>query len=123
MVEWIALQFLSCPLLCWLLFVGIALLASYFAGWIGILVGCFVVALGVLLLGIDYATTHAYMDMDIVFTMGVIFRAVLINGILLPISALGFFLRRRRKSVPADGSADWPELPVLSCHFPQHRGH
>jgi hypothetical protein len=98
MVEWIVLQLLSYPLLNWLLFVGIALLASYLGGWIGIVVGCFVVSLAVLLLDIDYATTHAYMDMDIVFTMGVMFRAVLINGVLLPFSALGVFLRRRRKS-------------------------
>jgi O-antigen ligase len=98
MVEWIVFQFLSYPLLCWLLFVGVALLASYFGGYVGIVVGCFLVAFAVLLLDIGYATTHEYMDMDIVFTIGVVFRAVLINGVLLPVSALGFFLKRRRKS-------------------------
>lgn len=98
MVEWIVLQLLSYPPLCWLLFVEIALLASYFGGCVGILVGCFVVASAVLVLDIDYAMTHAYMDMDIVFTMGVMLRAVLINGVLLPVSALGAFLKRRRRS-------------------------
>jgi hypothetical protein len=73
------------------------LLASYFGGCIGMFVGWLAVSFAVLLLDIDYATTHAYMDMDIVFTMGVMFRAVLINAALLPVSVLGVFLRRRRK--------------------------
>jgi hypothetical protein len=112
MVEWILFQFLSYPLLNWLLFVGIALLASYFGGWIGIFVGLFLVAFAVLLLDIDYAMTHEYMDMDIVFTMGVMARAVLINGVLLPISALGLFLKKRRRSKharsPEPGHVDQP---------------
>jgi membrane protein YqaA with SNARE-associated domain len=97
MVEWIVLQFLSYPLLNWLLFVGIALLASYLGGCVGVFLGCLAVSFAVLLLDIDYAMTHEYMDMDIVFTMGVMARAVLINGALLPVSALGVLLRRRRE--------------------------
>ena len=103
MVEWIVLQLLSYPLLNWLLFVAIAFLATYLGGWIGFFVGHFVVDLAVLLLDIDYAMTHAYMDMDIVFTMGVMARVVLINSVLLPISALGLLLRKRRKSRSSPG--------------------
>jgi hypothetical protein len=107
MVEWIVLQFLSYPLVCWILFVVIAFLAAYFGGWIGILIGCCAISFAVLLLDIDYATTHAYMDMDIVFTMGVMFRAFFINGVLLSVSAAGLLVRKWRKSrrVP-DSRAD-----------------
>jgi len=103
MVEWIGLQLLSYPLLNWLLFAGIAFLATYFGGWIGFFIGHFVAAFAVLLLDIDYAMTHEYMDMDIVFTMGVMVRVVLINTILLPVSALGLLLRKRRKSRSSPG--------------------
>jgi hypothetical protein len=107
MVEWAVLQLLSYPLLNWLLFVGIALAASFFGGWVGIIPGHYVIALVVLLLDIDYATTHEYMDMDIVFTMGVLFRIVLINTVLLPVSAAGLLVRRRRKEkAKSSGAAD-----------------
>jgi hypothetical protein len=98
MVGWAVLQLLSYPLLNWLLFVGIALTASFFGGWIGIIAGHYMIALVVLLLDIDYAVTHEYMDMDIVFTMGVLLRIVLINIVLLPVSAAGLLVRRRRKA-------------------------
>lgn len=97
MVEWAVLQLLSYPLLNWLLFVGIALLASFFGGWIGVIPGHYVIAFVVLLLDVDYAATHEYMDTDIVFTMGVLFRIILINAVLLPVSALGVSARRRWK--------------------------
>ena len=100
MVEWMVLQLLSYPLPNWLLFVEIAFLATYFDRWIGFFIGHFVDAFAVLLLDIDYAMTHEYMDTDIVFTMRVMARVVLINSVLLPISALGLFLRKRTKSKP-----------------------
>lgn len=98
MVEWIVLQLLSYPLLNWLLFVGIAFLATYFGGWIGFVLGHFVVAFDVLLLDIDYAMTHTYMDMDIVFSMGVMARIVLINTVLQP--------TRPRRTVRLDHSEE-----------------
>jgi hypothetical protein len=85
------------------------LAASYFLGWIGVVVGLFVIAFTVLLLDIGYAMTHEYMDMDIVFTMAVMVRAVLINSVLLPVSALGLFLRRRRRKLHAHPVADQPD--------------
>jgi hypothetical protein len=110
MVEWIVLQLLSYPLLNWLLFVAIAFGASFLGGWICIFVGHFAIAFAVLLLDIDYAMTHEYMDMDIVFTMGVVARVVLINTLLLPVSAAGLFLRKRWKDRPAgDPAGDEPD--------------
>jgi len=97
MVEWAVLKLLSYPLLNWLLFIGIALLASFFGGWIGVIPGHYLIAFVVLLLDIDYAATHEHMDTDIVFTIGVLFRIVLINTVLLPVSALGLSARSRRR--------------------------
>jgi membrane protein YqaA with SNARE-associated domain len=89
MVEWAIPQPLSYSPQEWLLFAAIAFLAAYLGGWIGMFIGHFVVAFVVLILHIEYATTHAYMDMDIVFTMGVLARVVLINTVLLPVGGLG----------------------------------
>lgn len=94
---WIVLQLLSYSLLNWVLFVGIAFSLSFFGGWIGIFAGHFLVAFAVWLLDIDYALTHEYMDTDIVFTMGVFLRVLLINTVLLPVSFLGLWLRKIRK--------------------------
>jgi hypothetical protein len=48
MVEWVVLQLLSYSPVNWLLLFGIALAASYFLGWIGVVVGLFVIAFTVL---------------------------------------------------------------------------
>jgi hypothetical protein len=121
MVEWAVYQLMSYSLLDWLILGGIAFLAAYLGGWVGIFLGHFLVAFVVLLLDIDYAMSHAYMDMDIVFTMGVSVRMVLINTFLLPVNVLGLLaqalsvkagllafnaVKRRRlgKRTPGDGT-------------------
>jgi hypothetical protein len=86
-VEWAILQLLSYPLLCWLLFVVIAFLAAHCVGWIGVFVGHLVIALMVSFLNVGYAVEQGYMD--IIFTMGVLARNVLVNTVLLPVRALG----------------------------------
>jgi hypothetical protein len=114
MIRWALLQLLSYGVLSWLAFVGIAFLASRCGGWIGMFLGQCVVAGAVLVLDIDYATTHAYMDMDIVFTLGLLARVMLINTVLLPVSAIGIFLRRKRRKRNASGpgTATVPPVPI-----------
>lgn len=70
----------------------IAFLASFFGGVVGMFGGHFLVAAVILILDINYATTHEYMDMDIVFTLGVLMRVLLINTVLLPVSFSGLSL-------------------------------
>jgi len=116
MIRWALLQLLSYGLLSWSVFVGIALLASRHGGWIGMFLGQCAVACVVLVLDLDYATTHAYMDMDIVFTLGVLARVVLINTVLLPVSAIGILLRRKRTKHNGNGpaTATVPSVPLKS---------
>jgi hypothetical protein len=94
-MDWAILQLQSYSTEQWLLSVGIAFVAAYFGGSRGVFRGHFLIALIVYFLDVGYAMEHRYMDMDIIFTMGVLVRVVLLNTVLLPVSGLGLLAGRK----------------------------
>jgi hypothetical protein len=94
-MDWAILQLQSYSTEQWLLFSAIAFLAAYFGGSRGVIRGHLLIALIVSFLDVGYAMDHGYMDMDIIFTMGVLARVVLINTVLLPVSGLGLLAGRK----------------------------
>jgi hypothetical protein len=97
-------QLLSYDPVSWIAFIGIAAGAAYLGRWPGIIAGHFAVAMLIGFLDFIYQSQHsAEMDMDGVFDLGVIGRMLLINAVLLPVSAAGWFLasRYRKSARPA----------------------
>ncbi len=95
MVEWAVPQLMSYSPQEWLLFAAIAFFAAYFGGGRGVFRGHLLIALVVSFLDVGYAMNHQTMDMDAIFTMGVLARVVLINTVLLPVSGLGLFMGKK----------------------------
>ncbi len=52
----------------------------------------------VLLFDIEYAKTHEHMDIDTVFEIGLLFRILLINICLLPVSFFAIRTGKKRKT-------------------------
>jgi hypothetical protein len=102
--TWITWQILAYGVATWLCFFIIAFSAARFVGWLGIPAGCFIVA--VILYVLDVRWVSARMsapgwdgapDMDMIFMAGVFVRVVLINAVLLPVTAFGLWLRHRSR--------------------------
>ena len=98
----------------WLGFVAVAFLAARFAGLLGVLLGHLLVALAVAALDVQWVQAEmrkpgydGQPDQDFVFMIGVLVRVILVNTLLLPISALALRTRRRyasaRGAVPHSG--------------------
>lgn len=97
----------------WLTFVGIAYGCARSGGMAGMFAGHFLVA--ALVIALDIAWVRQAMaapgwngtpDMDVIFTMGCVFRIVMINTLLLIVTWWG--LRARRRSQEAQRSAQTP---------------
>lgn len=102
--TWITWQILAYSIPTWLCFVAIAFSAARFIGPLGVLLGCFLVA--IILYVLDVRWVSAAMnapdwdgapDMDMIFMFGVLARVVLINAVLLPVTAFGLWLRHRSR--------------------------
>ena len=101
--TWITWQILAYGIWAWICFTAIAFCLSRFLGWLGVPLGWILVAAIICILDVAWVTeaTNApdwdgTPDMDMIFMFGVLARIVLINGILLPITALSLFLRYMR---------------------------
>ena len=107
------LQFIWCQLLSysapsWMLFIAIAFCAARYGKrgyWIflgQILVAIAVAQLDALWVEDVRRARHqgpgGVPDMDMLFSFGCLFRAVLINSALLPVTALGFWLQQRKET-------------------------
>jgi hypothetical protein len=105
-------QLTTYGIIAWLVFITIAFLAAYLSRFWGIIAGHILIAL--IVAALDLHWIHAEMrkpgwdgqpDQDIVFTIGLLIRIILINTSLLPASALGRLSRRasrtrHRKNLP-----------------------
>lgn len=116
-LYWAIEQLLSYGLIPWIAFISIAAGAAYTGRWWVIISGQVVVAILVDYLDIVYQSQHAAeMDADGIFAMGMLGRMLLINTVLLPLSAvvlLAAIQRRKRISSPQIGSGEttWPPAP------------
>ena len=91
----------------WLVFIALAFFVARYLPWWCIPLGHLLVV--VILFYLDVRWIQAEMnkpdwngtpDMDLIFDIGVLVRAFLINTLLLPVSWWGFWLRRRHRSPP-----------------------
>lgn len=98
------LQFFSYSFITWLTFAAIAFCAARYFPWWCIPVGH--IAVAVILFYQDFNYIQSEMrkpgyngtpDLDIIFIFGLLIRIFLINLTLLPITALGVWLRRRKR--------------------------
>jgi hypothetical protein len=114
--AWAITQLLSYGLLTWLALGLIAFFAARVGGLRGVIVGQILIALVVATLDIRWIQTEMGArewdaskgpDMDVIFGLGVTLRVVLINCVLVPVSALGMCSRRfgRQQRVPAERDA------------------
>jgi hypothetical protein len=95
-LTWAAWQIFQYSVLIWILFVAIAFCATRFLGWRGIAAS--LVASAVIFYAIDLrqlATWDIRPGFDWVAFAGIISRVVVLSVVLLPISALGTWLRQR----------------------------
>lgn len=105
---WIISQLTSYSALEWALFIAVTYSTARYLPWWCIPVGQLAVAFIIYWLDIDWITTemnrpdwHGTPDMDIVFTIGVCIRIVLLNTTLLPIGFIGIWRRRRKQLSPS----------------------
>jgi hypothetical protein len=91
----------------WLLFVAVAFLAAFLLRLPGVLLGHLLLAGLIVVLDGQWIQSEMHKpgwdgqpDADFVFMIGVVFRIVLINTVLFPISQFGLRLRRRRNVPP-----------------------
>lgn len=95
-------QLLSYNPITWAIFIAISFCAArYLLGW-GIPLGHIAVAFIVTILDVQWIQSEIHKpgwsgtpDQDFIFHIGLFLRVILINTTLLPISAFGFWLRRR----------------------------
>ena len=101
-INWMLWQLFSYGLVTWLAFLLIAYSAARYGGWRLVPVGHLVVA--AIILFLDMRWIRAEMsrpgwdgtpDMDMVFHFGVLMRILLVNAILLLVTAIGLWRRRR----------------------------
>src|SRR4051812_9926880 len=115
----------------WAVFVLITLALSWAGGVSGLIVGHAVIAGIVLVLDVRWVQAqmaspaydpHTGPDFDgvflIVFPLGVLFRVILINSVLLPLAAPGVWWRRRR----GRAAARWPQTRLLRRPDAARRG-
>jgi len=111
-------QLFSYSPLSWIAFVSIATGAACLGRWWGLIAGQVIVAMLVGYLDVVYQSQHtAEMDTDFLFGLGMMVRMLLINTVLLPISAFTLFAAiRRRKHVQASRTVPdettWPPAPT-----------
>src|SRR5687767_1953033 len=98
-------QLLSYSLFEWALFVAIALVAASAAGVSGMFFGHVIVAAIICVSDLRWIESEmrrpgwdGVPDRDFVFLLGMCFRVVVVNTLLLPITFLGLALRRRRSA-------------------------
>ena len=110
-VYWSVSQLLSYGIPAWLTFVGITLLVTWRFGLWGLVLGQVLVAVVIVVLDVKWILTEirrpgwdGLPDMDIVFQIGVGFRIVLINSVLLPIGILAVLAKRRRGRLTSECS-------------------
>ncbi len=101
--TWILCQLSSYGIGTWLILVFIAFCAARYGGCWLIPVGHLVVAAIIVFLDIRWIQGEMNKpgwdgtpDMDIIFEFGVLMRILLINTVLLPVTAIGIWLRRRK---------------------------
>jgi|688.fasta_scaffold594914_2 hypothetical protein len=104
--TWITWKILAYGIPAWGCFVAISFCASRFLGWLGVPLGCFLVAVILYVLDVRWVTAamnapgwDGAPDMDMIFVFGVLSRVVLINGVLLPVTALGLWLRHLSRTI------------------------
>lgn len=95
-------QFLSYSIVTWVALVCIAFATARYFRWWWIPLGQLAVAVIVYWQDVNWVQTEMRKpnwdgapDMDIIFMFGVLIRVVLINTTLLPLTALGCWLKRR----------------------------
>jgi hypothetical protein len=103
-MTYFLLQLFSYHPFAWIIFLAIAFAVARYSPWWCIFLGQFVIAIIIYCLDIHWVRTEMAKpdwdgtpDMDIIFAVGVLFRIVLINTVLLPVVILGLWLKRRRR--------------------------
>lgn len=100
---WIFWQLLAYDPLSWAVFIGIAFFVARYLPGVCIPLGQ--IAVGIVVAILDTYWIQAEMhkpgwygipDQDFFFYMGVFARIVLVNSVLIPVSILGVWLRRKR---------------------------
>ena len=103
-LYWALSQITSYSVVVWIGFIVLAFLVARFLGLPRVILGQILIAVAICAL--DFEWVHSEMrkpgwngqpDQDFVFVAGVVFRIVLINSVLSPISFVAIRLKRRRK--------------------------
>ena len=102
-MTWLLYQLHSYSLFVWMIFLAITTIASFVGRGRGIIVGHIIIAILVMWLDVQWIQSEmakpdwdGVPDQDIVFTIGVLIRVVLINAILLPAAFTFRWLSLRR---------------------------
>lgn len=102
LLHWAISQLISYSVVSWLVFIAIAFIAASFGRVSRIILGHVVVAVIIAILDVRWIQAEMHRpdwngvpDQDVVFMIGVAIRVVLINTVLLPISAIGLLVSRR----------------------------
>ena len=99
-------QLASYNIVTWLVFIAIAFLTARYFPWWCIPIGHLVV--GAIVFFLDIRWIQAEMsrlgwdgtpDMDFVFDIGMLIRIFLVNTVLLPVSFVGFQIKKRSKNL------------------------
>lgn len=106
-MHWLT-QLLSYGFYWWVTFALLAFAAAKFGAHRGIVLGHIVIAAIVIILDLRWIQAEMHRpgwngipDQDMVFALGLLFRVILINTLLLPVSLLGLRLNRRNTRSPA----------------------
>ena len=90
----------------WLPFIAIAYCAARYLGWVGSLTGAFLICVIIVFVDVNWIFKDMRQhpengrDADFVFWLGVLFRMVLFNLVLLPVSIRGLRHRARSRVTP-----------------------
>jgi len=94
-------QFQAYGIFGWIIFVGVSFLLPYRFGWRAIFlahlaVACFVIYSDFQWIGTEMKKPDwdGRPDMDIVFSLGLLFRVVVLNILLLPLALLALWIRK-----------------------------
>jgi hypothetical protein len=109
------LQLFAYGVVTWTVWIAVTYCAARFGGLPGLFLGHFVIAGIIVCLDVLWIRSemskpgwNGVPDMDFVFHLGMLFRIVMINTVLLPLGLLGIHRRRKRREQHRTGASPLP---------------